>query len=1815
MYSWSDGETTDTIIVSPRITTIYTLIITDSLGNSDTATQTIAVFNPMVNILDSIFSVCPGSPVTLIASVMDSIARAPVKKRADPTYLWSTGAITDTIIVSPITTTIYSLVGADAFGCSNSASQIINVTIPTTTILASATSICAGSPVTLIANLTDSVPAPQRGSGPPPHQGPRPKDPPATYLWSDGETTDTIVVSPAATITYSVSGTDTNGCAYSASQTINVTGPVVSISASDTVICPGNPVTLIANITDSTLPARLLSATSYLWSDGETTDTIVVSPNSTTTYSLVGTDANGCSSTASQTITISPLISVSILASSDTICSGSPVTLIAIVSQATRVSKADPIWSTGATTDTITVSPTTTTTYSVTATAGNGCNATASQTITVNPNPVISITASATTICTGNSVTLSDAKAVKTESINSYLWSTGATTDTITVSPAITTTYSVTATSGYGCSGTASQTITVNSAPVISIAASSTTICAGSSVTLSDSAVLERQGPSISYLWSDGETTEDITVSPSVTTTYSVTATLGDGCSGSASQTITVNSAPVISIAASATAICAGSSVTLSDNSKNGGIPSITYLWSDGETTENITVSPTVTTTYSVTATLGDGCSGSALQTITVNAITSDCSNAIALSNKHLDTDYSFNSCENALWFSFVADSTKMLIEVTQPVSANDTPFVHLDSLALYSGSCGNLSIMNVSVNNHLDSIDSLPGIQPLNLIIGNTYYIKVTCYPTALANHPSYFGLSRRFLPRSVIPVPCATSSCTYGPPLICNGDFEMQPSWSSGTSYQINSTDFSGTVDPYSGYCIISPNTRWNKGTFASPLLGCNGPDWTDVYIVGTSMGPSTFYNNSAEHGSWFMGVDCPSNYCNECTSSPCAVSPVINTGISGTSWGCIPWEENLSGLTPGATYLFSAWIEDLDVDPSNPGATVSMNCIGCTTSPFFSDQIQSSNGYSSWVQVSACLTPSPAGTGFVTISVSATGGANSTGFDFGLDNISLYAVNTNTITASAAPPSICPNGTSTLTATGGATGTSYTWSPATGLSATTGATVIAAPSTTTTYTVTNCASTAFVTVTVNPLPDVTVSPSTTICPPNSAKLVASGANTYSWSPSIGLSQTTGATVSARPLATTTYTVTGTDAAGCVNTATVTVNVGTTPRITVSPRFYTVCEGTGVNLTAGGGVSYSWSPVSEVSPSTGATITATPTATTTFTVTGTGSDGCTGTATAIVSVDPSLSVSVTSTNACGSGTGSASALVTGGTPPYIYLWSNGATKSSISGLASGIYTVNVTDNICTASATFTVSSEGLPPLPASNYTTCAGICIQIGTATLPPNPNPPYTYTWSPSPGLSCTNCSYPTACPTSTTTYSVTVYDYLTGCSNSGPVTVNVNTNCCSAPIQYTSTLTAVKASQIIAKLGSNVLTEPLVSFDAIGGTFTVDKDYNIVDCPSVAMAKNYTIIVQAPETLTITDSRLFACGEMWTGIIVEPGATLIVNSDGNAKVNKDGQSIIEDATVAIEGQSNSSSNSSSSGTIYVNNSMLNNNYKDIVIDPYNYSSNYPLTLQGSLLTTSLDGGFSGPLLKTPYKGDLTYCGIYLNSVTSGLQSGIIVGDDGASAYLNIFSNMNYGVYALNSNFTVYNNEFDNIQGSGHQCVSCAFCTPCPPPIGIAVFANSTISPTAQNPSYILTIGGSSPNQPNKMINCYRGADITNYYKNSVNNNIMWNSTNLVSPPFTAGKTNIYGDHGIYIKTTCEYGIDINNNRIVNFQNAIHVNGIGAGLSAEGEANVNYNNIYVTNAVDASMNNGVLVENTFGYFCGPYGFPCSGNQWYLS
>ncbi|MEI6488537.1 MAG: T9SS type A sorting domain-containing protein [Bacteroidota bacterium] len=364
------------------------------------------------------------------------------------------------------------------------------------------------------------------------------------------------------------------------------TTPVTTVTSSANSVCNGGSVTLTASGAD-------LYCFHDMFGYNFNSNIAIVSPTTATTYTVIGTNSIGCSSTATITITVNGLPTVTASASPlSTFCIGNSVTLTAS-GNATSYT-----WS-GGVTDGVPFTPSATETYTVTGTNANGCSNTASVTVTVN-NPQVTANASSSTVCIGTSVTLTGVGAT------SYSW-TGGVTDGIAFTPSATETYTVTGTDGIGCSNTASITITVNNPPVTANA-TALNICPGMPVTLGG-------GGATTFYWTGG-VTDGVPFTPSATETYTVTGTDGIGCSNTASITITINNPPVTANASSTAPICSGSSTYVILT--GGG--ALNYSWTGG-VLNGLQFIPSATNTYTVTGTDGIGCSNTASITITVNAL------------------------------------------------------------------------------------------------------------------------------------------------------------------------------------------------------------------------------------------------------------------------------------------------------------------------------------------------------------------------------------------------------------------------------------------------------------------------------------------------------------------------------------------------------------------------------------------------------------------------------------------------------------------------------------------------------------------------------------------------------------------------------------------------------------------------------------------------------------------------------------------------------------------------------------------------------------------------------------------------------------------------------------------------------------------------------------------------------------------------------------------------------------------------------------------------------------------------------------------
>lgn len=592
-YQWSStanpGFTSN--LQSPIISGItpsqageYTLTVTNSNGCENSASTTIVV-DPF-----PVAPVSASASQTNICSGTEGSITLTATGGGGQMLRWFTGSCGGTPIgqgnnlVVPMpteTTTYYVLWESGVCGQSACATVTVNVTDPPLISISSTPITCDGqNDATATVNISGGTP-------------------PYAILWSTGATTPTIInLGPG---TYNVTVTDAAGCIVSDELTIIEPTPLV-LTITDVInpVCFGEATgEATVAVTGGTPPF------SYLWSNGQTTPT--ATGLAAGTYQVTVTDDAGCIETASVTLTDPPQIQIVIVSITHVECHGDNTGAITVAAS----NGTEPytyLWDNGQTGPSLVNLPAGT--YVVTVTDANSCQATLS--IEINePEPLEVDAGPDQTICAGETATLTATGG------DTYLWSTGETTATIVVAPLVTTTYSVTAFSECG-QGTDDVTVFVEEGPIVDLG-QDIEVCLGEEVTL-DAGLFAN----VSYLWSTGATTQIITVTAAGN--YAVIVTnLENGCSSTDTVAVILNPLPPAETGPDRT-ICLGEEIILGPTNPVPS-PTSTYFWtsvpSDPSLTQptisNPTVSPTVTTVYTLLETyLDTGCQNENSVTVTV---------------------------------------------------------------------------------------------------------------------------------------------------------------------------------------------------------------------------------------------------------------------------------------------------------------------------------------------------------------------------------------------------------------------------------------------------------------------------------------------------------------------------------------------------------------------------------------------------------------------------------------------------------------------------------------------------------------------------------------------------------------------------------------------------------------------------------------------------------------------------------------------------------------------------------------------------------------------------------------------------------------------------------------------------------------------------------------------------------------------------------------------------------------------------------------------------------------------------------------------
>ncbi|PSJ76097.1 hypothetical protein C7N43_15585 [Sphingobacteriales bacterium UPWRP_1] len=1388
-FAWSTGATGPSITVSPTSTTTYTVTATNAAGCSTTASGTVTINSASPPTINSP-SICAGASATLTATPASS------------SYQWSTGATGPSITVTPGSSATYTLTITNAQGCTASASASVTVNNNPTASIGGSTSFCIGSSTTLSAQPT--------GAG-------------TTYLWSGGlGTGQSINVSTPGT--YTVTVTDGSGCQGTAQVNVTQNTSLSPVISGDTQLCAGetsvldagsgfafyswgglgsgntqtitasapgaytvavtdasgctgtttttiniNPAPVVAITGDPTVcngDDSFLSATAgftqYEWSTGQFGAGITVTAAGT--YTVTVTDANNCTAQQSYVITENNIAPPPIAPAST--CAGVPIPnpLDAGPGYASYA------WSTGATTQTITTTPLTTTNYTVTVTNAEGCSAVNTGTVNVIAQPT-AVADPPINMCIGDVVLLG-----VTGNGDTFQWSNGDNSGPIIgVSPASTTTYTVTVSIGSACSATASQTVFVNPLPTPSVTGDDV-ICAGEQTTLTASG-------GFIYSWT-GFTgnLSSITVSPAATTTYTVTATDLNGCTGTASTTVTVNALTGLAING-AQPVCEGSSVTLT---ATGGQ---TYQWSTGVSGDNITVSPLASTTYTVAATDANGCTAEQSVTIDVN------NTPIAIPNGNT------------------------------PCSGQD---LQLSGDVFVPGGLPGGSTIDYSWSGPLgfSSTDQFPVIAGATTQEADTYTLVVTV--NGCPSAPVTYDVTVLQGPNAIVSnngPACAGDVQLFGDADIVGSVVSYEWTGPGGYTSTLQNPILSGSSAQSGTYSLVvtvdgcpSPAQPTDVSIFPVPPVTISG---NPVFCAGSSTSitvdesytsyawsnGTTTQNNTVTAGGIYTVTVTDANNCTNTQFINIVENPLPTPTITGDDEICAGNITTLNATSGFASYAWSDGQSTKNVDVA-PNVTTT-----------YIVTVTDDNGCTGTASHTVATIPSP--------DITITG-----------------------------PSGVCLGFSATLTAQGDPTYT-YQWSNGANTQ-----TVTLTPPTTTTYTVTatnniGCTRTASITVPVNFTLDPTIVGPTVICPGATATLNPGSYDEYEWS-----NGATTQTISVSPTGPTTYSVTVSDTNGCTGSGSTSIQLYVPPTVSITDSIG--CGNFAQIAATPNFAAYIWN-------NSATTDTIYPTIAGTYYVTITDGNGCTASSNGVdidFQPDPTLAVISTTNATCGNANGSISVSGSGGTAPLTYSWSQnaGLNNSTAGNLAAGPYSVTVTDdNGCTATTNSTVTNIAGPTITAMTPTdgSCGNANGSIAvTAT---GGTAPVNYTWSQNALL-----NNPNATGLAANSYSVTVTD-----ANNCTVTQSAVVGNLAGPTLSTGAITDAEcgiangAASVIVSGGTapitytwsqNALLNSPNATGLLAGSYTVTA----TDANGCQAIQPLAVANQGAPTLTVTNPVNTTCG---------------------------------------------------------------------------------------------------------------------------------------------------------------------------------------------------------------------------------------------------------------------------------------------------------------------------------------------------------------
>ncbi len=1148
-YTWTPADSiSNTGIANPMVwpsdTTMYYVTGTD--GNGCSAIDSVQVnVNPLPTVsAGNDVSYCIGDSIQLNATGADTYVWTPTTDLSDPNianpYATGTGNMT------------YIVEGTDANGCVNTDTIDITVNALPVITLSNDTTICENDTITLVAGGGDTY-----------------NWNPTTNLGTPTQATTTAF--PTTTTTYEVIVTDGNGCIDSAEVVVTVNPAPAVDAGADVTICFGDTIQLTAT-----------GATGYTWTPADSISNTgianpMVWPSDTTIYYVTGSDANSCSLMDSVQVNVNPLPAV--FAGNDTsYCIGDSVQLNA----------------TGA--DTYVWTPTTdlsdpnianpyatgtgNMTYIVEGTDANGCVNTDTIDVTVNALPVITIS-NDTTICINDTISLTAGGG------DTYSWNPTATLGTpsqatTTAFPVTTTTYEAIVTDLNGCVDSAEVDVTVQTLPAVD-AGLDVDICFGDTIQLTATGAT-------GYTWAPADSISNINIAdplvwPSDTTEYIVTGADGLNCINTDTVVVNVNPLPTPD-AGPDLWVCPGDQVQI--NATGGG----TYSWSPATglsdpNIDNPMAGPADTTIYILSVTDGNGCIDTDTMTVFVNAtVPTDAGTDTTICEGDTIQIGGAPTSVNGTTFFWTPAGL-----VDDPNASNPMAFPTVDTwfyVATTNDTCSGLDSVLVTVNPY-PLANAGADIQ---ICIGDTAQLGAT-----------------------------GGVSYVWTPDLDLSDDSIAGPqAWPMDTTaYVVAVTDANGCTQTDTMEVIVNPLPTVSAGADDAICLGdtaqlsASGGDlytWTptDSLSDANIFDPMAWPTATTD----YMVTVTDSNGCINSDTMTLSINslPIVDAGADVNF--CIGDSVQL-GASGADTYVWTPGTDLSDPNIADPwvSSVFTQNYVvegtdgnGCQNTDTVLVIVNSLPQVDAGADVQLCIGDSvqlQANGADSFVWSPATGLSNATIDDpwasptdtteyivTGTDGNNCVNTDTMTVIVNPLPNAvagpdvdICLGDSTQLSATGGV---SYAWVPSMYVTDSTLADPMAFPDTTMNFTVMVTDSNACInydTTTVNVFRISTIA-DTTFCVGDSVQLNVFGSpgNTFVWTPSAGLSDPNIIDPWAAPANTTTYTVTVTDVAGCVDQDSVTINILSAPVASFDTEIMAGCDGAVVEFTNTSidGISHQW-------------------------------------------------------------------------------------------------------------------------------------------------------------------------------------------------------------------------------------------------------------------------------------------------------------------------------------------------------------------------------------------------------------------------------------------------------------------------------------------------------------------------------------------------------------------------------------------------------------------------------------------------------------